>query len=178
VGLYSVAVRLSEVWYFIPILISSSLFPAILNAKKVSKYLYYRRLQRLYTLVIYLSLILSFSIMIFAGPLINFLYGVEYIGSVLILQVYVWSTIFVSLGVVSGQWYLSENLQILAFLRTFLGFLLNIVLNFFLIKKIGVSGAAISTLISYSFAGYFFDLFNKKTMKTFILKTKSLFILN
>ncbi len=37
VGQYAAAVRLSEVWYFIPMVISSSLFPAILNAKKISK---------------------------------------------------------------------------------------------------------------------------------------------
>jgi len=34
VGQYAAAVRLSETWYFIPMAISSSLFPAILNAKK------------------------------------------------------------------------------------------------------------------------------------------------
>ena len=34
VGLYAVAVRVSELWYFIPLAIVSSLFPAIINAKK------------------------------------------------------------------------------------------------------------------------------------------------
>src|SRR5690606_4375976 len=33
VGQYSAAVRLSEAWYFIPTIICSSLFPAIINAK-------------------------------------------------------------------------------------------------------------------------------------------------
>ncbi len=35
VGIYAVAVRLSEVWYFIPVLITQSIFPAVINAKKV-----------------------------------------------------------------------------------------------------------------------------------------------
>ena len=34
VGQYAAAVRLSEVWYFIPIIIASSLFPAIVILKK------------------------------------------------------------------------------------------------------------------------------------------------
>jgi len=34
VGQYSAAVRISEAWYFIPMVITSSLFPAIINAKK------------------------------------------------------------------------------------------------------------------------------------------------
>ena len=32
VGLYAAAVRLSEVWYFIPIVITASVFPAIIPA--------------------------------------------------------------------------------------------------------------------------------------------------
>ena len=34
VGQYAAAVKLSEAWYFIPMVIASSLFPAIINAKK------------------------------------------------------------------------------------------------------------------------------------------------
>jgi O-antigen/teichoic acid export membrane protein len=34
VGHYAAAVRLSEAWYFVPMAITSSVFPAIINAKK------------------------------------------------------------------------------------------------------------------------------------------------
>ena len=34
VGIYAAAVKLVEVWYFIPAIITTSLFPAIINAKK------------------------------------------------------------------------------------------------------------------------------------------------
>jgi len=37
VGQYAVAVRLSELWYFIPMIVVSSLFPAIINAKEISE---------------------------------------------------------------------------------------------------------------------------------------------
>ena len=59
VGLYAAAVRLSEVWYFIPIVVTSSLFPAIINAKKVSEELYYQRLQKLYSLMIWMALAIA-----------------------------------------------------------------------------------------------------------------------
>ncbi len=39
-GIYSAAVRISEAWYFIPMVITSSLFPAIINSKKHSENLY------------------------------------------------------------------------------------------------------------------------------------------
>ncbi|MHC4728644.1 MAG: flippase, partial [Planctomycetota bacterium] len=44
VGNYAVAVRLSEAWYFVPIAITGSLFPAIIKAKKISTQLYHDRL--------------------------------------------------------------------------------------------------------------------------------------
>ncbi|OYY58513.1 MAG: O-unit flippase, partial [Hydrogenophilales bacterium 28-61-11] len=48
VGVYSAAVRISEVWYFIPTAIIASVFPAIVAAKKHSETLYRQRLQNLY----------------------------------------------------------------------------------------------------------------------------------
>jgi len=176
VGLYSAAVKLSEVWYFIPVLISSSLFPAILNAKKKDDSMYNKRLKNLYSTVVYLSLVASLFVTFFAEPIINVLYGAQYMGSVVVLKLYVWSGVFVSLGVASSNWYLAENLQLLSFLRTFIGAIINVILNLILIKMFGLYGAAISTLVSYSFAAYFFDLFSVKTRKVFFIKTKSLFL--
>lgn len=46
VGNYSAAVRFSEIWYFIPMAVCSSVFPAILRAKQRSKSEYYTRLQQ------------------------------------------------------------------------------------------------------------------------------------
>lgn len=37
VGIYSAAVRVSEIWYFIPMVITASVFPAIIEAKKKVK---------------------------------------------------------------------------------------------------------------------------------------------
>jgi O-antigen/teichoic acid export membrane protein len=47
VGNYSVAVTVSELWYFIPLTIASSVFPSIIQSKINSLEKYYRRLQYL-----------------------------------------------------------------------------------------------------------------------------------
>ena len=49
VGIYSAAVKISEAWYFIPTIITMSVFPSIIDAKKISKNMYNERLQKLYT---------------------------------------------------------------------------------------------------------------------------------
>ncbi len=65
VGQYAAAVRLSEAWYFIPMVIASSLFPAIINAKKQSEELYYARLQKLYDLMVWMAIAIATTYDIF-----------------------------------------------------------------------------------------------------------------
>ncbi|MFM6199420.1 MAG: flippase, partial [Dolichospermum sp.] len=59
VGLYSAATRISEVWYFIPMAMASSVSPAIYAAKEVSESLYYRRIKQLIRMLVLISLVIS-----------------------------------------------------------------------------------------------------------------------
>jgi O-antigen/teichoic acid export membrane protein len=170
VGVYSAAVRLSEAWYFIPMVITSSLFPAIVSAKKVSKELYYTRLQRLFTLMVWTAIAIALPITFLSDWLVMLLYGEEYTGAGKVLMIQIWAGLFVFLGVASSSWLTSENLQIIAFYRTFAGAIINIALNLLLIPVYGIVGAAIATLVSYMFAGFLFDIFNHNTKKIFLMK--------
>jgi O-antigen/teichoic acid export membrane protein len=170
VGVYSAAVRLSEAWYFIPMVITSSLYPAIVSAKKVSKELYYTRLQRLYTFMVWAAIAIAIPVSFLSDWLVMLLYDKEYMGAGKVLMIQTWAGIFVFLGVASSSWLISENLQIIAFYRTFAGAIINIVLNLLLIPIYGIVGAASATLVSYMFAGFLFDIFNHNTKKIFLMK--------
>ncbi|MDD3854351.1 flippase [Sulfurimonas sp.] len=170
VGQYAAAVRISEAWYFIPMVVASSLFPAIINAKKQSEELYYTRLQRLYDLMVWMAIAIALPMTFLSDWIVNLLYGGQYHEAGSVLMIHIWAGVFVFLGVASGKWFVSENLQILAFWRTFSGMAMNVILNFILIPKYGVNGAAVATLISYSVAGFLFDYFNAKTRKVFFMK--------
>jgi O-antigen/teichoic acid export membrane protein len=176
VGQYAAAVRLSEAWYFIPVVISASLFPAIINAKKVSEKLYYERLQKLYDLMVWTALAIAIPMTFMSDWIVELLYGEKYYQAGSVLMIHIWAGVFVFLGVASGKWLLNENLQKIAFYRTFYGMLINISLNYLLIPKFGIIGAAISTTISYMFAGYLLDISNKKTKQMFFMKTKTILV--
>lgn len=173
VGLYSAAVRLSEAWYFVPVIIKNSLFPAIINAKKANIQLYYNRLQKLFTLMVWLAIAIALPMTFLSQWLVQMLYGSVYLGAGKVLMIHIWAGVFVFLGTASGSWYINENLQKLAFYRTFLGAVVNIILNLFLIKYLGISGAAVSTVMSFMAAGLFFDFFNIKTRNIFYIKIKA-----
>ena len=178
VGQYSAAVKLSEVWYFIPLVIASSLFPAIINAKKQSEKLYYDRFQKLYDLMVWMAIIIALPMTFLSDWIINLLYGKEYNQAGSVLMIHIWAGVFVFLGVASAKWFVSENLQILSFWRTFYGMIVNIILNIFLIPRYGIQGAAVATLASQATATYIFDFFNHKTRDMFYMKTKSLLLIH
>lgn len=152
VGYYSAAVRICEAWYFIPMAITTSLFPAIINARKISNEFYLNRLQKLYDLLSLSAILIAVPITIFAGDIINILYGAKFAEAAPVLSIYIWGGIFVSLGVASGQYLIAENLTKIAFVRTLIGGAINVLLNLFLIPLLGITGAAISTVTAYTFA--------------------------
>ena len=174
VGLFSAAVRLSEVWYFIPMIITASLFPSIVNAKKRSEELYYTRLQRLYTIMVWLAIAIALPMTFLSDWLVTLLYGEAYREAGQVLMVHIWAGVFVFLGVASGSWLISENLQWIAFYRTFSGAIINIILNFVLIPIYGLIGAAIATVIAQTMAAFAFDILTKKTRMVFFMKLNTL----
>jgi O-antigen/teichoic acid export membrane protein len=177
-GYYGVAVRLSEMWNFIPVAICSSVFPAILNAKAVSENLYLLRLQWLYDFMIFISLMIAVPVTFLSGYIVQALFGEAYALAGPITSIYIWSSVFVFLGVANGKWLISENLNNFRMMSLILAAGLNIVLNYILIIWIGLNGAAISTLLSYCFAAYLCLLFNKKTRPMFIQLTRSFNLVN
>ncbi|EIF50101.1 flippase [Sulfurovum sp. AR] len=177
VGYYAVAAQLSTVWFGIGVIICNSLFPAIINAKKVSEKFYYTRIQKLFLFLTAISYILAISVYFLADLIILTLYGKEFIAASSVLSIHIFSVIFVYLGVSSGRWLINENRSMLNFYRNLLGLIINIVLNIFFIKKYGIVGAAYASLIAFIIAFYVFDVFLMETRKIFILKSKSLLLI-
>ena len=176
VGQYAAAVRLSEVWYFIPMVISSSLFPAILNAKKISQELYCSRIQQLYDLMAWMAIAIAVPMTFLSDWVIHLLYGIQFSGSGGVLMIHIWSAVFVSLGVASSKWFIAEGLQRYSFYRTLAGAILNVLLNVILIPKYGIYGAAIATLTAQILSSYLFNAINQKSRITFILQSNALLL--
>jgi len=177
VGNYAVAVRISEVWYFIPMAITSSVFPAIINAKKISEKLYYERLQKLYDLMVWLAIGIALPIMLLSNNIIELLFGIQYQEAAGVLQIYVWAGVFVFLGVASSQYLLAENYTRISFLRTLLGAITNIILNIILIPRYGIRGAAVATVVS-QFVATFLIIIIPKTYKNSLSMLKSFLLIN
>jgi O-antigen/teichoic acid export membrane protein len=173
VGIFSAATRISEVWNFIPMVVVASVFPAILESKKHSEYLYNNRLQRLCGLMVWLSILVALPMTFLAEPLVVLLFGGGYRKSGIVLAIHIWASTFIYLGVASGRWMLAENRQILILQRSIFGVLVNVTLNLLLIPFYGVLGSAISTVLAQFSVGLLFDLIQSETRPMFLMKMRA-----
>lgn len=148
VGIYSAAVRISEIWTFVPISIITSYKPIIINEKEKSKAKYDKELSKLYNIVSFVCFLFVVIICVFGKLGIYILYGNEYSNAyipLIILTIGIW---FGVLGNIHYIWMICENKEKYSTFYSFSGCITNIIFNFLLIPKYGIIGAAIATLIS------------------------------
>lgn len=175
VGVYASAVKLSEVWYFIPIAFASSVFPEIVRLREdADRSEYLDRVQNFYDLTAAVVYVVTFVVTLSAPYIVPWIFGESYAGAGTILQIHVWSFIFIGLGVARGKWLIAENLTRLAMMATLMGAVVNVVLNLVLIPEYGGIGAAWSTLVSYAVYAYFSLLLSKKTRTAFVQVSKAI----
>lgn len=175
VGIYSSAVRLVEVWYFIPTAIAASLYPSIIEAKQLDEKKYYSNLQRLYNIMTWIGIAIALPTTFISGYVINILYGQQYIEASSVLSLSIWSGIFVFQGVARSNWLIIENLQKYNFYFLFFTCLLNVGLNYILIPIYSIHGAAVATLISQFTAAILAPALFSKTRKSSIMLLKSFY---
>ncbi|OGX06223.1 MAG: hypothetical protein A2Z88_06320 [Omnitrophica WOR_2 bacterium GWA2_47_8] len=173
VGYYAAAVRISEAFFFIPVIISTSLFPTIVSTKLNDEKLFYEKLQALFAILFWVALFLSVALSLLSQPIILLLYGEEYLPAAAVLAIHIWSSIFIFIGDGRYKWSVSENLQIYTMYYTLTGAVTNIVLNLLLIPAMGIKGAAIATVIAQFVACVLSSAFSRKTRKIFFLQLKS-----
>jgi len=172
VGLYSAAVKLVEVWHFIPMIVAQSLFPAIVSVYD-NKNEFYNRLMKLSCLLGYLGLALSLSLSIFSSFIVFKLYGSKYLGSESILSIAAFS-IFFSFWMSGVSRRQAIDLQIVALLATIFSAICNVVFNLLFIPQFGAKGAALGTVLSQFMAGPFFGFLHPKSRENVLIAVKGL----
>ena len=163
VGIYAVAARLSEVWYFVPTAVAAAVFPAIIRLHKGPEEQYRRRLQQLYGMFAWGAIGVAILISFVGGPLIRLLYDAEFADAANVLVIHVWTAPFLFMSVIFSKWLVVEGLLWMSLVRHGTAAVLNVALNLILIPKHGPEGAAVATLISYAVATYGASFFSRKT---------------
>jgi PST family polysaccharide transporter len=176
VGVYSTATRLSEVWYFVPTAIVTSVFPALIKARERGEKVYDARMQQLYDFLAWLGLAVGIFFTFTSDRVIILLFGRPYAAAGPILAVHIWAGVFIFLKVAMSRWLLNEGKLTFMFISSGVGAVVNVALNLFLIPRYGGMGAAVATVISYAFAGLIACFFYRPTWGSGWMMVKALLV--
>lgn len=174
VGVYAAAVRISEMWYFVPGAVVASIFPALLQSKQQSESLYRKRLQRLFNLMVFIAYTVAIPMTLLSGTIIHVLFGAEYADAGPVLAVLVWAGVWVAMGLARSQVLVAENLAHLSMWSTLAGAVTNVALNFVLIPQMGALGCAVATLVAQVMAAQITTLFFHQTRTFGWMQTSAL----
>ena len=148
VGIFCAALRLSEVWYFIPMALGSSLFPSLVRSRDHGPEVYRQRLGRYYDMNAGLAYAIILTLAPIAPWIFSVVYGKGFAGADSVFQIHLWACLFVFLGVARGSYLLNEGYTRFTFIATTGGAVINVGLNLIFIPKYGPQGAAWATIIS------------------------------
>ena len=173
-GIYSVAVKISEAWYFLPAVIATAAAPGIYRARETDQYLYNLAVEKLLRKVFWVSTTIGIVIYIFAWELVYYSAGVQYIDSVEVLRIHILGGIFLSIGVAGGKWIIAENYPRGALYKAMIGLMANLGLNFALIPVYGIYGAACGTVVAHFGANIVYDAIDPRLRPLLKLKIRAL----
>ena len=175
VGLYSAAVKLSEVWYVIPLALIQSVAPVLVKSYNENIHKYNYRLQKLFNLLTLIGLVIAVPTIFLSGWIVEIVFGGAYSNSSGIFAIHIWSIIFVGWGLLRNHILVFEKLVYITMIASLCGAAANVIINYFLIPLYKGEGAAIATLLSQLISSSIVLLFFSKSRKLVWMELKSLF---
>jgi PST family polysaccharide transporter len=174
VGLYSAARRLSELWFFVPLAVSTSVGPSLVAFRTEDPRLYREKMLQLFRAMIAFAAVVAIGATLLAGPVVSLVYGEDFRDAAAPLRAYIWVLPSFAFFVVQYPWDINEGLTIQRLTRTSLGVVLLVLLDLALIPSMGASGAALSAAIAFAVAGFLGNLTSTRTREVFRLQILSL----
>lgn len=160
VGQYAAAVRISSLFFFLPVAISWSIQPAMVRFHQRSNEEFRKRISQLLAVFAVAGYLFAGIIVLTSNVTVSLLFGSAYQDSSYILKIHAWSLLFMFLQQPRGLWVSTESHFKFVMVGNIGAGVLNIGLNLILIPRLGTEGAAWATLVSYFFAhigsGFFY----------------------
>ncbi|MFT6165739.1 MAG: PST family polysaccharide transporter [Vicingaceae bacterium] len=147
-GIYSVSIRIYELFIFIPAVLISSFLPVITEKFKSDEIEFRASMKQLYSILTYLAIAFSICVWFTAPLVMDLLYGEAYQGSGEVLQLIGLGFYSVLLGMGTGNYLIITNRKRFVLIKSLIGLSLNVVINLWLIPILGLNGAVLASIIS------------------------------
>lgn len=173
-GIFSAAARIGEMLYVLPTVVATTFFPRWQRLLQQSERAHARAITMTMGWMVGSCALLSLAMLPFAPLITHLLYGDSYAAAAPALAIHIWTCVFVGMGVLGNQWYLSHGLQSRTLFCTVLGAVTNIGLNLALVPSLGAMGAAIASVAAQAVSAFLADAVSPASRPLFLLKLRVL----
>ncbi len=164
-GLYSVSVRLAQLFWIIPGLFAAIIFPKVASNQIEENSFNLLSLVRIMNTCNIISGLLLFF---FSPYLITWLFGIEYADSITPFRILLPGVITFCFSIILASYFAGINKLKVNFYGTVLCLLVIIILDIGFIPSFGIKGAALASSIGYTLmAAYHIIIFKKQTKARF-----------
>ena len=171
-GIYAAVLPLATIWQIIPTTLNASLAPFIASKKNESEVAYWLALKKIFKLYGLLAWLVCIPTAILANFIVDLLYGEQFQQGALVLTIYVFTNLFINMGVAQGLWLLNERRAIISLANTFVGAVICFFGNLLLIPIFGIVGVAMVAVMAQLFSTVLTNLVFAK--RIFIIQIRSI----
>jgi PST family polysaccharide transporter len=177
-GLFAASARIYDLCFFIIVVLTPSFYPSLIHVYEKDKTLFYKRYQQVTDLFTLLGYAVLVFVLLFGDIIIRILYSAPYSPASVVLKIQILGILFMfNGGLRSSFCTITGNLKVIM-VTTTASAVLNILLNFYLIRRIGITGSAIATVVTHATSLFFSNAFFKGTLPIFKIQLKSMLCLN
>lgn len=173
-GYYVAAITIVNMATFIFTAIIDSTQPDLIDKNSKDKKLFDEGMTRLYSVVIYLALLMCIVVDILAPFIIKIMYGADYLPSISLLRIVVWYGLFSFIGIARNVYIIAKNKQKYIWIISVLGAIFSILINYVLINSFGATGAALGAILVQIFVNVILGFVIKPIRKNNALMFKAL----
>ncbi len=168
-GQYAAAMRLINVFAFLPMVVQIVAAPEIARAKVSGDRIYLRRLHDVYRVMMLLFLMAALPLMLLGPEVVRVLYGRAYYAASGLLPWLALRLFFSNFGIARSMFITNDRLFRFALSSAAAGAVTNVAMNLVLVPRWGIMGAIVSSLTSFAVTTFALDAFDRRARPNFKL---------
>jgi O-antigen/teichoic acid export membrane protein len=159
-GQYAAAMRLVNVFAFLPVVVNSVLAPVVTRAKVAGEPAYLKRLHDVYRVMMFMFLFIAVPLVTLGPAITRILYGKAYGDAAAWLPWLTLRLFFANFGIGRSMFITNERLFRFSLLTAVAGGITNVAMNLVLLPRWGVPGAIVSSFISFAVTIFALEVFD------------------
>ena len=173
VGVYTIGVQLADIFAIMIVPMQTSLFPKMINLFKENYDEYIKFYLKSNVLITQLYIFGCFSSILVVRIVFPYIFSKDYLPAIMVYSILTLAVLMKANGALQTGHMTLKEITKKSFYKTTAGLGINAVLNYVLIKKFGINGAAMATAITQIFTVFIMDFFIKEYREQAVIQLKS-----